>query len=270
MFEKLTTEELLSTLQLALPYLTNLLVALFILALAWVVSNWAHGLIYRSLSKKVDRAVSSFLAQIARYSLLAAGVIAALSRCGVETTSVVAIFASAGLAVGLALQGSLSNFAGGVMILVFRPFELGHVVEAGGHGGAVTEIGLFATTLVTPDARKIIVPNSAVMGGSIVNHTAQGLRCVPIEVGVAYGSDVAKVRQVCLSAAAANARVVTEPATDFIFVEMAGSSINFLLRVWVDAGDVLPVGPEVREATYEALLANEIDIPFPQVVVHKA
>lgn len=178
MFEKLTTEELLSTLQLALPYLTNLLVALFILALAWVVSNWAHGLIYRSLSKKVDRAVSSFLAQIARYSLLAAGVIAALGRGGVETTSVVAIFASAGLAVGL--------------------------------------------------------------------------------------------RQVFLSAAAANARVVSEPATDLSFVEMAGSSINFMLRVWVDAKDVLPVGPELREATYEALLANHIDIPFPQVVVHKA
>jgi small conductance mechanosensitive channel len=270
MFENLNTEELLSTLELALPYATNVLVALFILFLGWMISKSVHRNISKFAARKLDPMVAGFLAQLARYSVLAATVIAALERCGVETTSVVAIFASAGLAVGLALQGSLSNFAAGVMILIFRPFEVGHVVEAGGQAGEVTDIGLFATTLVTPDARTIIVPNSAIMGGSIVNHFAKPQRCVAVDVGVAYGTDASVVRDICLQVAKDNERVLDEPGTDFIFVEMAASSINFKLRVWVQPGDMLPVEPEIREAVYNALNANGIEIPFDQVVMHNA
>ena len=271
MFEDLSPEELQGYAEIALPFIKSFLLAVFILILGWWGSGWAEKLVHRASKDKLDPAVTGFLGSIARYAVLAAGVIAALGRVGVETTSLVAIFASAGLAVGLALQGSLSNFAAGVMILIFRPFRLGDVVTAGGHTGGVEDIGLFATTFHTPDNQKIIIPNSAITGGSIVNLTTLGTRRLFVDVGVAYGTDLKQLREVTLKAmASVDDMVLEEPGLDLIFVEMAASSINFKAAYWVKSEHIIPSEPAVRTAIYEALNEAGIEIPYDQVVMHQA
>ena len=245
------------------------LLAIAILAAGWVASKWASALIIRA-GKHLDDAVVRFLASIGRYAVLAAAVIAALGAVGVETTSLVAIFGAAGLAVGLALQGSLSNFAAGVMILVFRPFELGDVVNAGGETGGVIDIGLFATTLRTPENHTIVVPNSSVTGGTITNYTREGTRRGTIDIGVAYGTPLESVHEAAMAALAKCDLALKDPAPGFAFTEMAASSLNFQLHVWANCADFLGMLHQVRSAVHDELVARDIDIPFDQVVVHKA
>ncbi len=248
---------------------TGMLLAVFILAVGWMASKWVHGLVRRSASK-LDQAVASFLASMARYATLAATIIAALNAVGVETTSLVAIFGAAGLAVGLALQGSLSNFASGVMILTFRPFQLADVVSAGGQTGGVHDIGLFATTLITPDNHTIIVPNSAITGGVITNYTRQGTRRMAIDIGVAYGTDLKAVQEAALAAAGKCPLVLDDPAPAVAFTEMAASSLNFKLFIWSESADWLDAMHQARSAVHDELYARGIEIPFDQVVVHRA
>ena len=249
----------------------NLLMCLLILIIGWYVSKWAESLVLRAAERsKLDKAVASFLGSIARYMVLTATVIASLGQVGVETTSFVAVIASAGFAVGLALQGSLANFASGVLILVFRPFDLGDVVVVGGETGKVVDIGLFATTLVTPDNITIVIANASVTGGNITNFTRKGTRRGHIAVGVAYGADLKQVQEVCLEAAKKCPLVKTEPAPAIAFTEMAASSINFDLMVWSEVADFLAMQHEVRSHVYDGLNAAGIEIPFDQIVVHKA
>ena len=181
----------------------SVLMALVILVIGWLASKWAH-LILLSLARgrKLDESLSRLVASLVQYAVLATAVIAALGAVGIETTSLVAIFASAGLAVGLALQGSLANFASGVMLLFFRPFDLGDLILAGGHEGEVKDVGLFATTMLTLSNEKIIIPNTAITGGSIINYSVMGTRRASIAVGVAYGTDVTKTIEVLMAAAA--------------------------------------------------------------------
>ena len=167
--------------------------AILIFIAGWIVSKWASaGLAGIMRKKSVDEALTRFLASLGQYAVLAATIIVALGTVGVETTGLVALLATAGLAVGLALQGTLSNFAAGVMILLFRPFTIGDKISAGGHTGSVKDIGLFATVLLTPENERIILPNSSITAGSITNFTVEGTLRGTIEVGVAYGCDVAK------------------------------------------------------------------------------
>lgn len=243
--------------------------ALFILALGWLFSKSAHRMAM-SATSRYDQAVAGFMAAMARYTVLAAAVIAALGAVGVETTSVVAIFASAGLAVGLALQGSLANFASGVMVLIFRPFELGDVVSAGGSTGGVTDIGLFATTLTTPDNHTVILPNSAVTGGTIVNFTRNGTRRGGIDFGVAYGADLKVVQAAAEKAVASCDLVLEDPGAAVVFTEMAASSLNFTVLAWANCDTYLAMIDQVRRALYNELNAQGIDIPFDQLVVHQA
>lgn len=251
---------------------TGALMALVILAVGWLGSRWAYNLIVRvGTARGLDAALMNFLGQIGRYTLLAAAVIAALGTVGIETTSVMAIFASAGLAVGLALQGSLSNFAAGVMILFFRPFNLGDVVQAAGQTGKVHEIGLFATTLMSPANEKIVLGNASVINGVIVNFTGQGRRRATINFGVAYGSDVDRVCEVALAAANGCAAVQQDPAPPAVaFTDMAASSLNFACHVWADVPDFLAAQHQVRRAIYNGLNEAGIEIPFDQIVVHQA
>lgn len=254
-----------------LPMITGILIALVILITGWILSKWTHRLIVKVFEKrKLDEALGRFLGGIGQYTVLAAAFIAALGAVGVETTSLVAVFASAGLAIGLALQGSLANFASGVMILFFRPFTLNDVINAGGHVGRVDDIGVFATTLVTPDNEKIIVPNGAIMGGSITNYTARGTRRGGIEVGVAYGADAPTVMAILDKAAQRCELVLADPAPAVAFVGLGASSIDFKVLAWAKAGDYFPMLGQVRQAIYEDLNAAGIDIPFQQVVVHQA
>jgi small conductance mechanosensitive channel len=247
------------------------LMALLVFIAGWIVSKWTHRLITRVVQKRgLDESLGRFLASIAQYAVLAAFTIAALEHVGIASTSLVAIFASAGLAVGLALQGSLGNFASGVMILLFRPFTLNDKIQAGGSTGVVADIGLFATTLMTPHNETVIVPNSAVTGGVITNYTKVGTLRADIAVGVAYGQDIGKVMEILMTAVQNTDLVLKDPAPAIAFVEMAASSINFSVMCWSTCDDFLGMQHNVRKACYEALNAANIEIPFDQLVIHKA
>jgi small conductance mechanosensitive channel len=255
----------------AVTYGSQALVAIVILVIGWTVSKWASGLVHSwGRRVKADEALVRFLSSIGQYAVLAATIIAALARLGVETTSVVAIFASAGFAIGLALQGSLANFASGVLILFFRPFNLGDKVVVSGELGDVSDIGLFATMLVTADNKTIIVPNGAVTGGTIVNITSNGTLRGSIDFGVAYGTDLSKAMAVAVQAAGSVDLVLQEPGPACAFTEMGASSLNFQVHCWCKPADYLAMLHEVRLAVYNALDAEGIEIPFDQVVMHQA
>jgi len=221
-------------------------------------------------TRRLDELLSRYISEFVRWAVLAAAVIAALQTVGVETTSFVALLGVAGLAVGMALQGNLSNFASGVMLLTVRPFELDDVVIAGGHTGGVEDIGLFATTLVTLDNQKIIVPNSAITSGSIVNLTTKGTRRAEIAVGVAYGVDVNQVRSILITAMKAQDYVLASPEPDVVVVNLGASSVDLLARAWVTAGDLGPKTPALRQLVYDTLNEQNVEIPYAQLVVHKA
>jgi len=251
-----------------IPFALNVLYAIGILIAGNVAGSWAQRLVVAAVQRKnLDQAIGRFLATIARYSVIAAAVIAALGKVGVETTSLVAIFASAGLAVGLALQGSLSNFASGVLILAFRPFDLLDVVTVAGMTGRVSEIGLFATTLVTPDHKTYVVPNSEITGGVIENLSKEGRIRGSIDVGVAYGSDANQVIEVLLGAAAKCSHAMTEPAPDVGFVGLGASSIDFQLHCFTTPDTFVPMLGQVRQQVYEDLTAAGIDIPYQTVTI---
>ena len=254
------------------PLVMAILKALAIFIAGWIASKWAYSTTVKVIeSRKLDLALGRFIGNIARYSVFAATVIAALGAVGIQTTSLVAIFASAGLAVGLALQGSLANFASGVMILFFRPFDLGDVVSAGGEMGRITDIGIFASTLETPSQKKIVVPNSAITGGTITNYTHSGKWRLEIDVGVAYGADINTVAAILTKAAATEPIVMAEPAPAAAFVGLGASSLDFKVLCYCERmGDADALQHGVRRACYDTLNAAGIEIPFNQIVVHKA
>lgn len=245
--------------------------ALLIFVLGWFAAKWVHrlglGLLRR---RKIDEAVARFLAVLLQYMVLAATVIAALGTVGIETTSLVAVLGSIALAVGLALQGSLAHFASGVMILMFRPFAIGDVVTVGGNTGTVEEIGLFATTMLTADNHRVVVPNSQVTGSSIINLTVMGTRRGEVSVGVAYGTSTAEVMAVLLEAAKSVPSVLAEPAPAVALVGFGASSVDYKVFVWAKSADWLATVGATRVAVYEALDRAGIEIPFDQVVVHRA
>ncbi|MBH24929.1 MAG: mechanosensitive ion channel protein MscS [Myxococcales bacterium] len=245
------------------------LVCVFILILGWFISKWVHRLAHKALKRtKAEESLSRFLASMAQYTVLAATVIAAIDRVGVPTTSVVALLGSAGIAVGLALQGNLSHFASGVMILFFRPFVVDDRVTLSGHTGVVKEVGLFATILRTPNHDRIIIPNGAITGNTIVNHTALGTSRAIIDIGVAYGSDLAQVQEVLREAASGAEHVLADPPPGVAFVEFGASSLNFKVMPWCKSEHFVPVQHHVKVAIYNALNEAEIEIPFDQLVVY--
>ena len=246
-------------------------IALAIFVVGWIASKWAHSLVLKVIrSRKVDEALARFLASIVRYLVLAAAVIASLGKVGVETTSLVAMLGTVGLAIGLALQGSLAHFAAGVMILFFRPFTLGDVISAGGHMGVVKDIGLFATTLNTPDNETVIIPNGSVTGGPLVNYTVLGTRRGKVQIGVAYGADMQKVQEVLLAAAKRTELVLEDPEPAVAFVGFGASSLDFIVFGWSTADDYLGMLHNLRVSIYDDLNAAGIEIPFNQIVVHNA
>ncbi len=245
--------------------------AILIFVIGWIAAKWTNrfGLaLFRK--RKLDEAVSRFLASLLQYAVLAAAVVAALGAVGVETTSLIAILGSAALAVGLALQGSLANFASGVMVLIFRPFTIGDVVTAAGHTGKVDEIGLFATILITPDNQKVIIPNAQATGGSIVNVTVLGTRRVVVEIGVAYGSDPDEVMKLLIGAAKSIENVLDDPEPAAALTGFGASSVNYTVFSWAKSADWLGVTGATRVAVYNALNEAGIEIPFDQVVMHQA
>jgi len=254
-------------------YVYPVIYAFVIVAAGVWVSRMAGKLSLRAArNAKLGESLARFLGQVARYAILATAGMAALREVGVDVMGLLALFSAAALAVGLALQGSLAHFASGVMLMIFRPFDIDDVVSAGGHTGLVAEVGLFATTLVTPDNHTIIVPNGAVAGGSIVNYTRRGRVRGAVNVGVAYGSDVDQVTEILTKAAASVEAVMDDPGVGIGFVELGGSSIDFTVFYHCDAAPTVsvPTNGAVRQAVYDALNEAGIDIPYQTVVIQKA
>ncbi|MEO0719706.1 MAG: mechanosensitive ion channel domain-containing protein [Pseudomonadota bacterium] len=251
-------------------YAVNVAVAAAILIVGYVFAGWA-GSAVKSMgerNERVDNTPASFFGSIIRYAILAMVAIAVLDRFGVETTSLVALIGAAGLAIGLALQGTLSNLAAGVMLIMFRPFKVGDYVDAGGHSGTVKGIALFTTELATVDNVQIIMPNGAIWGSPIVNYSAHDDRRVDLVFGVSYDSDLKVAEQAINDVIAADQRVKDAPAAPFVAVTNLGdSSVDFTVRVWCDAADYWMLKFDLTRAVKEKFDATGVDIPFPTTTV---
>jgi small conductance mechanosensitive channel len=220
------------------------------------------------LRSDIDQMLINFACSIAGGVLLLVVVVAALDQLGVNTTSLIALIGAAGLAVGLALQGSLQNFAAGVMLIVFRPFKTGDYVEAAGVSGTVEAITIFTTVMRTGDNRSVIVPNGAVFEGTITNYSTKPTRRVDMVFGIGYTDDISKARAIIHDILSADERVLEEPAPLVAVAELGDSSVNFNVRPWVNSGDYWPVLFDVTERVKLAFDEQGISIPFPQMDVH--
>jgi small conductance mechanosensitive channel len=227
------------------------------------------GSVAKILNKKsMDPAVVEFIHGLVRYLLFVIVLIAALGRVGVQTASVVAVIGAAGLAVGLALQGSLSNFAAGILIVAFRPFKSGDYVEVAGVAGSVESIQIFQTVLKTPDNKMVVVPNSSVIGDAITNYSRHPIRRIDLVIGVSYNADLKKTKQVLREVIEKDERVLKEKDITIGVVALADSSVNFNVRPWVKTEDYWNVYYDLMQGIKEALDENDIEIPFPQMDVH--
>ncbi|RZM81154.1 mechanosensitive ion channel family protein [Pseudoalteromonas rubra] len=254
---------------LIIHHLFQGLLALIIFFIGMKLAKLAANLTEKAFSKrKVDKAVGAFVGNIAYSIVFAATLLMALSQVGIETTSFVAILGAAGLAIGLALQGSLSNFASGVLIIILRPFKSGDYIEAGGKAGSVQRIEIFSTELRTPDNKVIIMPNSAIMSGAIVNYSREKTRRIDLVIGVSYGADLREAKNVLKSVLDKEPRILKEPAYTVAVLEMADSSVNFVVRPWVATSDYWPTYFDLVENIKLALDDANIEIPFPQMDVH--
>ncbi len=220
------------------------------------------------LKRDMDPALVNFLYSMMHWGLLAFVVIAALAQLGIQTASFVAIIGAAGLAVGLALQGSLANFAAGVLILIFRPFKSGDFIEAAGTAGIVEKIQIFNTELQTPDNKHVIIPNAAVTGGNITNYSTKDTRRVDLIMGVSYTDDIDKARNAIQDVLKADDRVLDDPAPVVAVHQLADSSVNFVVRPWVKTENYWPVYWDLTEAIKKRFDKDGISIPFPQRDVH--
>ena len=254
-------------------FVKNLVVALVI----FYVGRWIVGLIVRGLraamhKADVDITLQSFVANLVRMALLVFVVIAALNQLGVQTASFIAVIGAAGLAIGLAMQGSLSNFASGVLIVVFRPYKVGDWIEGGGISGAVESVQILTTILKTGDNKRVIVPNSQIMGSTITNYSANETRRVDLVIGVSYDDDIDKVRREIEAVIAADDRILDEPAPLIAVSELADSSVNFAVRPWVNTPDYWGVYFGLTEAIKKRFDEAGISIPYPQqdVYIHNA
>lgn len=264
-----TEEALASALKLLSTWGLQVIGAIAVLIIGRFVAGALRSATRRGLERaETDATLVPFLCALVYYAAIAVVLIAVLGLFGIETTSLVAVLGAAGLAVGLALQGTLSNFAAGVMLLVFRPFKTGDFVEAAGTKGSVAEIGIFTTILNTPDNVKIIVPNSKIYGDTITNYSAYDTRRIDLVIGVDYGDDLGVARDTIQRVLRDEARVLDEPETQVAVSELADSSVNFVVRPWCRAEDYWPLRFDLTRSLKEELEAAGCSIPFPQRDIH--
>lgn len=266
MTEQTTAEAILSTLT---NWALAVIFALVILFVGFWIAKKLKGLFLVIMEKKsVEPTVAAFLGNILYGAIAVFVIIAAIGKLGVNTTSFAAVIAAAGLAIGLALQGSLSNFASGVLLILFKPFVAGDVVKAGGELGSVIEVGILTTELKTPDNVKIIMPNAAIMSGPITNITAHDTRRVDMVVGVGYGDNLDKAKTLIEAVIAEDSRVLSEPAPQVAVSNLGDSSVDFIVRPWVKKEDYWGVKFDFTKAIKERFDAEGISIPFPQRDIH--
>jgi len=257
------------TKELLTEYGFDVIAAILIFVVGLWIAKGVRALIRRILEKsKADPTLVSFICSLVYVGLMAFIIIAAVGKLGVPTASFVAVLGAAGLAVGLALQGSLANFAAGVLIIIFKPYKIGDFIEAGGTMGGVEDIGIFTTELKTPDNKTVIVPNSKISGDNIVNYTVKGTRRMDLVAGVSYSADLDKVRKVLEGILAEDERFLKDPAPTIGVLELADSSVNFAFRPWVKAEDYWNVFFDTQEKIKKRFDAEGIGIPFPQRDVH--
>ncbi|MBW1889885.1 MAG: mechanosensitive ion channel [Deltaproteobacteria bacterium] len=250
-------------------YGVNIITALAIFIVGRWVAKALRNLTRKMMGEKgIDPIIIGFTCNMAYIALLAFIIIAALGQLGIQTTSFIAILGAAGLAIGLALQGSLSNFAAGFLMVIFRPFNVGDYIEGAGVAGSVEEIQLFTTTLLTPDNKTVIIPNAKLTSDNIINWTVTGTRRVDMVFGIGYDDDIDKARQIMEDILAKDERILKDKATQIAVVELADSSVNFVVRPWVNAGDYWGVYMDAMENIKKAFDKQGISIPYPQQDVH--
>ena len=256
-------------LQMALPLATNLIIALAIYVIGrWLVKRVVKLIAAIMSSRKLDEAMVEFITSIASVLLSFVVALIALEQLGIDTTSLMALLGAAGLAVGLALKDSLSNFAAGVMLILFKPFRIGDFVEAGGVAGVVEKISVFSTQFRTGDNREIIVPNSGIYGGVITNYSAKATRRIDLTIGIGYDDDIKKAREVLQQILQQDSRILAEPEPVIAVAELADSSVNFAVRPWVKSADYWAVHWDLLETIKLTFDQQGISIPYPQQDVH--
>jgi small conductance mechanosensitive channel len=265
--ENIDVAEMMTT--YVIPWSIKIALALLIFIVGRIVVGIIVSAVNRLMrSRQMDEMLVKFLSSILRWVLILFVIIAALSQLGIDTTSLIALLGAAGLAIGLALQGSLQNFAAGVLLIVFRPFNKGDFVTVGGDSGVVEAVSIFTTTLTTPDNKVVIVPNGAVLGSSITNFSARPTRRVDMVFGISYDDDVRKAKALLEEIIAADERVLADPPPVITLGELADSSVNFLVRPWVNSTDYWAVLWDTTEQVKLRFDEAGISIPYPQMDVH--
>lgn len=255
--------------ELLITYAPKFILAIITLLIGlWIINRFVKVLGKAFRKRNLDDLLSPFLLSLISILFKVLLVISVASMIGIQMTSFIAILGAAGLAIGLALSGTLQNFAGGVVLLILKPFRVGDYIESQGHEGVVKEIQIFNTFLETYDGRTIILPNAPVSSGTIVNKTTKPQRRVDLTVGIGYGDDIDKTREVLRKLAEEDSRILKDPIYDILVSEMAESSVNFVFRLWVNSADYWAVYFDMTEKVKKALDANNISIPFPQMDVH--
>jgi small conductance mechanosensitive channel len=233
------------------------------------IARWLARIAGKVLHKRsVDPTLTKFATSLVKIALITFVIISAISQVGIETTSFIAIIGAAGLAIGFALQGSLSNFASGVMLIIFKPIKVGDYIEGGGAAGSVEVIGIFVTTLVTPDNKVIYIPNSALTGNNITNYSSKDTRRVDMVFGIGYGDDIDKAKNVIKSVIDNDSRILKDPAPQIVVSALADSSVNFNVRPWVNSADYWGVYFDITEQIKKKFDEQNISIPFPQRDIH--
>jgi small conductance mechanosensitive channel len=253
--------------ELIMLYGPKLLLAIVI----WLAGIWVIKTILKVLRKSLEKgdydiSLKKFLLNLTNWALKIVLIIVVLGTLGVETTSFAAILAAAGLAIGLALQGSLANFAGGVLIMLFKPMKIGDLIEAQGEIGVVKEIEIFTTRLIGLSNKEIIIPNGALSNGNIINYTTQGTRRVDLVFGVSYDADIKQAKDLLINLLLSHPKILKEPVPSVNVIELADSSVNFAVRPWCKSDDYWAVYFEITESAKEALDAAGIEIPYPHRV----
>ncbi|CDH05300.1 mechanosensitive channel protein (MscS family) [Xenorhabdus bovienii str. oregonense] len=255
--------------ELLIQYAVNVVSAIVILIVGLLVAKLANKAVKRVMSLRgIDATISDFLSAIIRYAIIAFTIIAVLGKLGIQTASVIAVIGAAGLAVGLALQGSLSNFAAGVLLVIFRPLRTGEYVIIGGVEGTVVQVQIFSTTLRSGDDRIIVIPNGKIIANDIINTSREPNRRTQIMVGVAYNADIDEVKRVLSDVVKADKRIQHEKGITIRLHEMAPSSLNFIVRVWTNNDDAWSVYWDLMEGFKRTLDQHNISIPFPQMDVY--
>ncbi|EIF0936845.1 TPA: small-conductance mechanosensitive channel MscS [Escherichia coli] len=254
---------------LLLSYAVNIVAALAIIIVGLIIARMISNAVNRlMISRKIDATVADFLSALVRYGIIAFTLIAALGHVGVQTASVIAVLGAAGLAVGLALQGSLSNLAAGVLLVMFRPFRAGEYVDLGGVAGTVLSVQIFSTTMRTADGKIIVIPNGKIIAGNIINFSREPVRRNEFIIGVAYDSDIDQVKQILTNIIQSEDRILKDREMTVRLNELGASSINFVVRVWSNSGDLQNVYWDVLERIKREFDAAGISFPYPQMDVN--